>query len=271
MMPVLFSVGSVHIYSLSVALILSWFVFSFIIWRTLRNQGVDEERIFDLTFYSTLSAFLFSRTGYVLTNLDLFRADPLRIAAIWITPGMSLYGALVGALGILVFLSRKHKVRLGHVLDAVGTAFGLSYLVGLIGALLDGSYVGLPASLPWAVRYVGHVSTRHPVQGYEMLVMIGILTAMIFLARRASARKWPYGLLGLWFFALFSVSQFVLEFFKDTHVYLGGLRANQWVLVALFAETMGAFYVRGGGREIVRPIINKVIGGIYGKFSKRST
>ena len=263
MMPVLFSIGNFHIYSLSIAIIIGWLVFSFLFWRSLRSQGVDEERIFDLTFYATLSAFLFARAGYVVSNLDLFRTDPLRIAAIWVTPGMSLYGMLLGGLGILVYLSRRYKVRLGHVLDGVCISFGWSYLIGLAGALLDGSYVGLPSSQPWAIRYVGHLGRRHPVEIYEMITILIILIIMFILSRRATLRKWPYGLLGLWFFALFATSEFVLEFFKDTHVYLGHLRANQWVLVALFAETMGAFYVRGGGREKVRPFINKLFGRIH--------
>lgn len=271
MFPVLFSLASFHIYSLSIAVILAWLIFSFLFWRGLRNAGVDEERIFDLTFYSTLAAFLSARVGYIATNLDLFRADPLRSAAIWVAPGMSLYGALIGGLGTLVYLSRRYKVRLGGVLDTVSVAFGWSYLVGLVGAFMDGSYVGLPANVAWAVRYVGHLGRRHPVQAYEFIALLAILVAVIVLAKKASQRKWPYGLLGLWFFALFAASEFTLEFFKDTHIYLGGLRANQWVLVALFAETLGAFYVRGGGREAIRPFINRVIGGIHGKFSKRSS
>ena len=253
-MPVLFHIGSFHIYSLSVAFVLAWLVFSFLFWRALRSQGIDEERIFDLTFYSTLSAFVCARAGYVFTNWELFRASLLKIAALWVVPGMSLYGALIGGLGVLVYLCRRYKVRLGHVLDGVAVAFGWAYVVGLVGAFLDGSYVGLPARFPWAVQFVGRVGRRHPVELYELVAMIVILIIMSILARRASTQKWPYGLLGLWFFAMFAVAEFGLEFLKDTHVYLAHLRANQWVLVALFAETMGAFYVRGGGRERGRTI-----------------
>ncbi len=271
MMPVLFSIGTIHIYSLSVALVVAWLVFSFLFWRALRSQGVDEEHTFDLEFYSTLSAFVCARAAYVLTNFPIFKGDILRIAAIWVVPGMSLYGALFGGLAVLVYLSRRYKVRLGHVLDAVALSFSWAYVFGLVGVFLDGSYVGVASTMPWAVRFVGHLGKRHPVELYELIAMIVILIISGFLSRRAAARKWPYGLLGLWFFAMLSVSEFVLEFFKDTHVYLGHLRANQWVLVALFAETMGAFYVRGGGREFLRPLINRVRGGIYGKFSKRRT
>jgi len=249
MLPILFSIGSVHIYSLSVFLVLAWLVFSFLFWRSLRSQGIDEERIFDLTFYGTIAAFVLSRAAYVAVHFELFRESPLKIVAVWVAPGMSLYGALLGGLGILIFLTRRYKVRLGYVLDAFGMTFGCAYIVGLIGAFLDGSYAGLSSSLPWAIRFAGHVGKRHPVEVYEMICMVAIVIVMALLGKKATVHKWPYGFLALWFFTMFSVSSFALEFFKDTPVYLGNLRANQWVLVALFAETMGAFYVRGGGRE----------------------
>ncbi len=277
MYPILFSLGTVHLYSLSIALILSWGIFSFLFWRSLRGQGVEEEHIFNLTFYSTVMAFIFSRLVYVLLNLELFRTSWIRIIAIWVQPGFSLYGAFLGGLLTLIYLSRQYKVRLGHVLDAFGPAFGASFLVGAIGGLLDGSYVGTMTQLPWAVRFVGHVGMRHPVQLYELLAVLLILIFLAFLTKRGIQKKWPYGLVGLWFFVLYSPMMFTLEFFKDTRVYFNLLRANQWILVALFAETIGAFYVRGGGREAVRPFINrfvgsisKAIGGIYAKFSKRS-
>ncbi len=267
-MPVFFSIGNIHIYSLSVALVVGWLVFSFLFWRGLRSEGVPEERIFDLTFFSTIWAFIFARGGFVLVNFTLFAPNLLKIAAIWITPGLSLYGAILGELLTLVYLSRRYKVRLGIVLDAWAGAFGWSYIIGAVGALLDGSYVGLPTTFPWGIRYVGYIGARHPVQVYEILAMILVLIITLILRRRAARDRWPYGLLGLWFIALFTVFEFILEFFKDSRVYLTSLRANQWVLIALFAETMGAFYVRGGGRELVRPFLNKIRGGTYGKFSK---
>lgn len=278
MHPLLVSIGSFHLYSLSVFVVLGWLVFSFLFWRALRSQGVDEEHIFNLTFYSTLVAFLFARVVFVVLNMELFQESPLKIIALWVQPGMSLYGGLIGGLLVIVSLCRTYKVRVGHVLDAFGPAFGSAFLVGTVGAFLDGTSVGKIANLPWAVRFVGYPDGRHPVQLYEIAAMIGILIFIAILSRRSTQKKWPYGLLGLWFFAADSVAMFVLEFFKDTRVYFNSLRANQWILVALFAETLGAFYVRGGGREAIRPLVNRTagkmsafFGGIYAKFSKRTT
>ncbi len=275
MFPILFSIGPIHIYSFSVFLILAWLTFSFAFWRHLRSQAIVEDRIFDLTFYATLAAIAGGRIGFVLQHPELFEGDMLAIVALWVQPGLSLYAAILAGVGMLITLSRGYKVRLGHVLDALALAFPVALLIGKIGSLLDGSEVGIAANLPYAVSYVGHVGRRHPVQVYEMVALAGIFLAIVLLSRRAASNKWPYGIIGIWFFLLLAPTMFVLEFFKESGVYLT-LRANQWVQVFLFAEALGAFYVRGGGREAMRPIaatvrqrVSHFFRGIYAKLSKR--
>lgn len=275
MLPILFSIGGVHIASFSVLVILAWVVWSFVFWKLLRSQAVEEERIFDLTFYATLTALVGSRAGFVLLHQELFVNDWLAAAALWVQPGMSFYGGLVGGLVVIVFLSRTYRVRLGHVLDALAISLPAALLVGDIGSLLDGTEVGIASNLPWAVSYAGHVGRRQPVQVYEMIALVLILIILWGFGKRAEQKKWPYGLVGIWFFLLFSVAMFGLEFVKDSRVYFL-LRANQWVLLALFAETLGAFYVRGGGREWIRPNVARgkqkiatFIQDTYAKFSKR--
>ena len=107
----LFTHRTLHIYIvLAYALVLSWCVFSFLFWRALRSDGIDEDKIFDLTFYSTIVAFVFSRIFFVALNWDLFADTGLRIFAIWVQPGLSLYGAFYRWTSVtLVFLSRRDE------------------------------------------------------------------------------------------------------------------------------------------------------------------
>lgn len=276
MYPVLISLGPIHIFSFSVLLLLSWLVFSFLFWKLLRAAATVEERIFDLTFYATLAAIVGGRLGFVLTHPELFSESMLKIVALWVAPGLSLYGGLFAAMLTLVYLARRYKVRLGLVLDALALSLPAAFLVGTLGALLDGSYVGKITSLPWAIRYVGNVGKRHPVQLYEMIALAAIIIAVLVLQKRGVKNKWPYGLVGVWFFLIWSIVMFTLELLKDTSVYLMSLSANQWVLIIIFGEALGAFYVRGGGREAIRPLflglrykLAAAAGGIYAKFSQR--
>ncbi|MFZ5845253.1 MAG: prolipoprotein diacylglyceryl transferase [Patescibacteria group bacterium] len=278
MYPILVSWGPIQIFSFSVFLIFAWLVFSFLFWKILRGGGVVEERIFDLTFYATLTSALGARLAFVTLHWELFSDTPLKIVAIWVQPGLSLYGGLITGLLTLIYLTRRYKIRLGLVLDALGLTIPAALLIGEIGSLLDGTQVGKITNSPWAMRYIGAVGRRHPVQLYEMISLIVILLAVIFWAKRSSQQKWPYGLVGIWFFALFAAFMFALEFFKDSSVYWNSLSANQWVLIAIFAEALGAFYVRGGGRERMRPYfarvrekLESVLKGVYAKFPQRRT
>lgn len=257
MYPILVSVGSFSIYSLSVFLVLAWLVFSFLFWRALRSHGIDEDKILDLTFYATLVAFVAARALFVALNWELFADTLLKIGALWVQPGLSLYGAFVGGLVTIVSMTRSAKIRLGNVLDAFALSFPAALAVGLVGAFLDGTIVGKVTSLPWAMRVVGHVGRRHPVVLYQIVLVICIIALVWALQKRSTKQKWPYGLVGLWFFLLYSTLMFLIEFFIESRVYWVSLSASQWILIAVFAEALGAFYVRGGGREAIRPFINR--------------
>ncbi len=272
MFPILFSIGTVHVFSFSVFVLFAWSVFSFLFWRKLRSQGVFEQQIFDLMFYSTLVGLVFSRAVFVLTHAPLFVDNMLKIVALWVQPGLSFYGGFLASTLTLLYLGRTYKVRVGMILDVVAVSLPWALVIGKIGSLLDGSEAGKLASIPWAVNIVGSVGARHPVQIYELVALVVLGMILLTLERRAERQKWPYGVVGVWFFLLFTPIFFALEFFKESTLYYAQISANQWVLIALFAEALGAFYVRGGGREKLRPVIagmKQKIGNAVRKISPR--
>lgn len=262
MYPILIALGPITIYSFTVFLALAWFTFSFFFWRGLRASGTEEDRIFDLTFYATIAAGITARLGFVFTHWELFSDTWLKILAVWVQPGLSLYGGLLGGIATLASMSRTTKVRLGLVLDALASALPPALFIGSIGAFLDGSVAGKIIQAPWAFRIAGDVGGRHPVALYEIAVLILFMAFIHSMRKRAQHQHKPFGVVGVWFFLLYSLNMFILEFFKDSRVYWS-FTGNQWVLIAIFAESLGALYVRGGGREWLRPVIRK----LYAKIS----
>jgi len=276
MLPILFTVGSFHLYSFSIFLILSWCIWSFLFWRYLRSLAIAEEPIFDAMFVTTIVTLVVARLSFVVTHVGLFRANWLRVIALWVQPGLSLYGGLLGTVLVLILFAMKYKIRVAHMLDAFAISFLWALPLGLLGSFLDGSIVGLPAAVRWAVPYAGHMGLRHPVQLYQFILILLVIVCISLLRRLAKKHAWADGTIAMWFFMLFSASAFGVEFFTEHTVYWGSLSANQWVLVGIFGQSLGAFYVRGGGKErvqaLVRTVIGtskKVIGGIYDKLSKR--
>lgn len=259
MLPATIVIGQGSFVIFNLFVVLGWLGFSFLFWRSLRRFAVEEDRVFDLTFFASVFALVFSRLGFVATHPELFLGkSPLLIAAIWVAPGLSWLAGLVGGVATLVMLSRQYKVRLGLVLDALAVALPLPIILGEVGSLITGAELGRVSSLPWAAAFGGG-PPRHPVQLYEMIGIIGISIISLRMTTRSIKHKWPFGIVGVWFFFCYAIAEFALEFAKDSRVYWGNLTANQWILIGIFAECIGVLYVRGGGRERVRPMTHRIV------------
>lgn len=277
MHPLLFSFGPVHMYWLSVMTVIAWLVFSFLFWRSLRRIGIGEDTTFDLTFYATVVGIVMARVGYIVFHSDVFTGKSVLLYfTLWVAPGLSWTGALVGALATIVLLSRQYKIRLGQVLDALVGALPLTFILGAVGTFFDGAQVGKVSQLPWAIALSNVEGLRHPIELYQM---VGVLLLGIIYMRASvigNIKKWSYGIVSIWFIFWYSCMMFMLEFAKDSRVYFGNITVNQWVYVALIAECIGVLYVRGGGREKLRPLFRLIVlrcknigERIYATISKR--
>ncbi|MBI4064867.1 prolipoprotein diacylglyceryl transferase [Candidatus Gottesmanbacteria bacterium] len=276
MYPILFSVGGLSIYSFSIFLVMSWCVWSFLFWKKLRTFAVADERIFDIMFYATLVTIFFSRLTFVLTHQVSFADNWLKVGALWIAPGLSFYGALISGVFALFLLSKRYTLRFGYVLDSFVMSFPIAMIVGLFGSFLDGTTIGLSSNLPWAVTYVGHLTKRHPVQLYEILVYASLACMVFLLEKKSDKDHWPYGIVATWYFFASALLMFGVEFFKESDFFIAELRFNQWILIAIFAESLGILYMVGGGKQAIGRILVKIFyktrlfaGGIYAKISKK--
>lgn len=270
MQPVLFSIGPFPVFSFSIFIILAWLMFSFQFWRISREYALTEEHAFDLMFYGTVSAFLFSRLTYVFIYWSIFAPYFLKIFAIWVSPGLSFYGALMGVFIVMVPLSKLYKIRIGTLIDILGQSLLPALIIGNIASFLDGSVYGKISDRVWSINYVGHIGLRHPIQIYSILSLIVIVFVLYKIRNYVHKNRLPAGIIGLWFFLLFSLSHFFIEFIRQNDIYLLKLTILQWILLAIFCESAGGLYIRGGGkiflfhvREKIKNTYKKMIKKIY--------
>lgn len=267
-MPILFSIGPVSLFSLSLFIILAWVVFSFMFWRQLSDYGVQEAKVYDLMFYGTLIAFVCARAVYVVLNWSQFSENILKIITIWLVPGLSFYGGLIGAVIFMMIYAKTNKVRVSFILDALAVSLPAGMIMGNIGSFLDGTVVGKVTKLPWAVNYIGHTGYRHPVQLYNLVLLLLVYSAVILIRQKGDQKKWPYGISGIWFFFLSGITAFFIEFLTESGLYFIGLRVNQWVLIAIIGQALGSLYVFGGGRQLVVPKLRILKNSIKNLFKK---
>ena len=135
---------------------------------------------------------------------------------------MSFHGGLLGVLAVSALYARRHKFSLLALGDILAVVAPIGIFFGRLANFINGELYGRVASLPWAVNFPqGGDLPRHPSQLYEaVLEGLVLFVVMHFAARRADIRRSPGFLFGL-FVAGYSLSRFVVEFYREPDVQVG--------------------------------------------------
>ena len=183
--PIYVPVGSWRIHPHLVFELLAYTVGFQIYLRQRRAQGdvVDGHTRWSLIVAVVIGAAIGSRLLYWLEK-------PADLVAHWtdvefLLGGKTVIGALLG--GTIAVELTKHALgitrRTGD-LYAVPLAVGIA--IGRIGCLLSGledNTYGLPTSMPWGID-LGDGIHRHPVQVYEIIVMLSLAVGLTVVQRR---------------------------------------------------------------------------------------
>ncbi len=116
--------------------------------RLARSVGADPEAIWDAGLFAILSCFLASRLLLVLRDPVAFLHYPLLVLGL---PSLTLGGMAVAALAVWVYLRRK-GLDVWQAIDVYAAPSALLAVFLELGHALDGSELGMPSNLPWAVR-----------------------------------------------------------------------------------------------------------------------
>src|SRR5690242_20695404 len=137
-----------------------------------------------------------------------------------------------------VFYIRRQHLQPMKTLDVFAPGIALGQAIGRLGCFAAGCCWGKECSLPWGVRFRSDFAapvpldkTLHPAQLYESAADLLIF---VFLYRRfqsSSARKGE--LIGL-YLVLYSVTRFIIEFFREHEQSLvGPFSLTQWIALGL--------------------------------------
>lgn len=245
MLPILFQLGPLTIYSYGFFLTLSYIIATFILWREGKRQGYQEEKLLDLSLISLIAALIGGRLYYSIFHFNLFRDDLLSALVFW-EGGLSFYGALFGVLLVGILIARAWKWPFFQIADIAALAGLAAFAIGKVGAFLAGVDFGTPTSLPWAVEFTNLLGARHPVQLYEA----GAAAALFFMFKKfyegnLKSKDIKSGKNFLLAVFLFALSRLFFEFFRADSTYIAGIKSAQIVsfIVAIFAFT-ALYYFR---------------------------
>ena len=234
--------------------------------RLLREPGAPMARRHadDLVFYATLGILLGGRIGYILFYGQTMWRQPTEWFKLW-DGGMSFHGGLVGLMLGIWFLARQNNLPVLRLFDYVGCVAAIGEFVGRLANFVNGELWGRPSDVPWAIVFPHTVAygldpARHPSQLYEALgegLLPFILLAFLFY--RTRARYQPGMLAGVGLLQ-FSVSRFIIEFFREPDAQLRGFAAQtglnmgQWLCLPMIAGGTYLIITAPARRRRVEPV-----------------
>lgn len=265
MIPVLFRLGPITVYSYGLMMALGFLAADVVIAAECRRRGLNPDYASSIVVWGAIAGIAGSRVYDILDNFAAYLHDPA--AMIFSGSGFVWYGGLLGGLASTYLVSRYYGIRFLTTADMTAPALALGQAFGRIGCQLsgDGDW-GLPSKLPWAMSYpraiVGwdpqHVLALgpnhtlvsacqtaaqcaqvrvHPAPIYETILYVGVFAILWSLRKqnRIDGRLF-YGYL-----MLAGASRFLVEFIRINPRVFMGLSEAQLIAIAMMTAGAAAY------------------------------
>ncbi|GAB4219720.1 MAG: prolipoprotein diacylglyceryl transferase [Candidatus Microgenomates bacterium] len=242
MLPVLFTIGPIKIYTYGVFLVLAFFWALFILWKNIRLTSYKEEEIFDGVFSAIFFGLFLGRLVYVILNFDQFGFSFLKFILINGYPGIAVYGFLFGFFFYFWIFTKINKLKYLEVVDYLMTSFFIALVLGKLGGFFSGAEVGTKTSFFLKTKYLGYDGLRHLTAFYEGLFFIiaAFFSQKILLEiRKEKFFKGFVFYLSVWYFALVNL---LFDKIKENKLYFLGLSFN-FLVSLILVLTIGGYFV----------------------------
>lgn len=249
--PVAFVLGPFEVrwYGIMVALAVA--VLLFVTIRELKRLNILSDLIYSLSLWGIVGGIIGARLAHVIDYWSEYIANP---RAIFGFAGLSLYGAVIGALLAIWLYTRIKKVPLSNLLgisDAIAVGAPLAQAIGRIGCTINGCCYGKLSpflSFPGAVIYSPRDTIPsqywgvplYPTQIYFLLWNL-IVFAVVWCMRD---KLKPQGSLFLLYLCLYAVGDFGLRFFRVNEPFLLGLHQGQVISLVILVIAAPLLVIR---------------------------
>jgi phosphatidylglycerol---prolipoprotein diacylglyceryl transferase len=257
MIPVLFKLGPITVYSYGMMMALGFLAADFVISSECKRRGLNTDFASSMVVWAAIAGIACSRLYSVIDNFPAYAHDPWSI--IFSGSGFVWYGGLIGGLLSSYFVARYYKIDFWVAADMAGPALVIGQALGRVGCLLsgDGDW-GLPTTLPWGMQFPNAIvgwngntvlkldAQNHLVSGFYSGVHVHptpiyetILYTLIFifLWSRRKENKIPGHIFDL-YLMLAGAARFMVEFLRvNPRVFMGLSEAQ---LIAIVMMILGA-------------------------------
>lgn len=201
-----------------------------------KRLKLPKDTVIDLALLVIPLGIIGARAYYVAMRWEYFAAAPLSVLYVW-EGGLAIYGGVIGgALGVWIW-SRRKTVSFALLADLIAPGLVLAQAVGRWGNYFNmeayGPSIGQPelqffpfgVLVPEGTGYVWHMATFF----YESMWNLAGFCVLWFLRKH----KGKDGNLFCWYLLIYGSGRFLIEQLRMDSLYIGALRASQWLSLIL--------------------------------------
>jgi len=270
MIPVLFRIGPLTVYSYGLMMAAGFLAADYVITLECRRRGITSDYASSLVVWAAVIGIAGSRLLDIANNFNAYLADPRSM--IFSGSGFVWYGGLFGGILATYLVARRYRIPFPRTADMCAPALAIGQAIGRIGCQLagDGDW-GLPSTLPWAMAYpraiVGWNAETvlkldehyrlvsgyfpgvrvHPAPVYETILYTAVF-AILWSSRK---KGWTAGRLLYLYLMLAGAARFLVEFVRINPRVLWGLSEAQFIAVGMILFGAAAWYFSGEKRPAV--------------------
>lgn len=231
--------GFIQIYWYSIFIFLGVFFASIMILRETKKQGINQDFIINLIFYTVIFGLVGARLYYVAFNLDYYLKYPLEILEVW-NGGLAIHGGILFGLLTVIIYTKKYHAKTLKVLDILVVGLILGQAIGRWGNFFNGEAyggittlenlqkLGIPQFLIDGMYING--AYHHPAFLYESIWNLFGFFALLIVRRYKYLKNGQLtGVYLIWY----SIGRLIIEGMRTDSLMLGSFRVAQIVSISL--------------------------------------
>ena len=205
-----------------------------------RKEGFPQEHIFGMFLCCIFGGFAGAKVLFLFTEWKVFIEDPLYYLRTF-SDGFVVYGGiLAGFLSIYLYCRRK-DLHFPEWTDLLMPSVALAQGIGRIGCFLAGCCYGKETSLPIGITFKN--SDFAPNGGRLLptqLISAGFDVLLYVILLKISSRKKKDGEVTAWYFILYSIGRFFVEFLRGDRErgFIGTLSTSQFISILTCAAAV---------------------------------
>lgn len=236
MRQILYSFGSINIYSYGLMIAIGIIAAVSIFLRGTKKIGLDEDSVLNMIIITIISGVLGGKILYIITDYETVKANGGIFNLKNFGEGFVIYGAIIAGMLSIYIYSRRKKWNIVKVLDAVVPGVAIAQGFGRIGCFLAGCCYGAETSCKLSVVFPRESLAPsgvhlHPTQVYSSIFDFLLGAFLIWYSKKENKDGRVFSM----YLIIYSIGRFLVEFLRnDPRGSVGIFSTSQFISIFMF-------------------------------------